>query len=222
MTIEPLKSPGYARSLSLIRESLAGAPRGVRLHAIGRFLSCPFLRTLRWLPRGGSILDLGGGHGVFARLAIEAGAGHVVVAGPDAGKIFVTYRHPSVSFASGYLDSISARFDAVTLFDVLYRIPLVERDSLYARLHESLRPGGVLLIKELDPTAKLKFVWNRFQELISDNVFRLTLGSGLSYEPPERIVAALSRAGFESVEAVRIDRGYPHSHIAYVGRRSSG
>lgn len=214
---EPLRSPGYAHASRLVWAGFSGAPIGTRAHVLGRFLSCPFLRTFEVLPRG-SILDVGGGHGLFARLAIEGGAERVTVVEPDARKIPHAWKHERIEYVAGYADAVTGSFDAVTLFDVLYRIPLDARASLYENLRARSRPGGVVMIKDLDPTARLKFGWNWVQEFVSDRFLGLTLGDAFTYEAPEKIEHDLAAAGFHAVRSVRIDRGYPHSHIAFVAR----
>ena len=123
---------------------------------------------------------------------------------------------------AGYDDAISAdgSFDAVTLFDVLYRFPVGEWDGLFRSVRARLAPGGVFLIKELDPENRVKQFWNRTQERISDRI-GLTLGEAWSYETRDQIRARLLRAGFEGFEAVEIGAGYPHAHILYVATSSS-
>src|SRR5215218_7731924 len=91
-------SLSFGPAFALVRRSYAAAPLPVRLHAVGRFLTCPFLRVLPFLPAQARILDLGAGHGTFARLAVEAGASEVVAVEPDARKPLATWRHPRVRF----------------------------------------------------------------------------------------------------------------------------
>lgn len=115
----------------------------------------------------------------------------------------------------GYDGAVAGEFDAVTLFDVLYRFPVEEWDPLFRSIRERLAPGGVLLIKELDPEHRLKAFWNRAQERISDRI-GLTLGEAFSYETRDQIRDRLLRAGFARCEAADIGAGYPHAHILYV------
>ncbi|HEX3128281.1 MAG TPA: class I SAM-dependent methyltransferase [Thermoanaerobaculia bacterium] len=205
----------FAAAFALVRRAYAGAPLPVRLHAIGRFLTCPFLRVLPHLPAGAQVLDLGAGHGTFALLAAEAGASSVVAAEPDARKLLATYRDPRVRFVAGYSDAVGGMFEAVTIFDVLYRIPLDAWDGLLRQAHDRLVPGGVLLIKEIDPGHRLKGLWNRAQEKVAD-LLGMTLGEAFSYETRDRMRERLTRLGFERFEAIDLGAGYPHAHILYI------
>lgn len=210
--------PGFAAAFSLVRRAYAAAPLPVRLHAAGRFLTCPFLRVLPHLPPAARVLDLGAGHGTFALLALASGASSVVAVEPDARKLLATYRDPRVRMIAGYSDSVGGTFDAVTIFDVLYRIPPGAWDGLLRQAHDRLTPGGVLLIKEIDPGHRLKALWNRTQEKVAD-LLGMTLGGAFSYETRDRMRERLARLGFERFTAVDLGAGYPHAHILYVARR---
>lgn len=217
-----MSSIGYFQALSLIRRTYGAAPPATRFHVLGRFLTCPFLRVLNHLPPGARVLDVGAGHGIFAHLALAGGARSVVAVEPDRRKIFFMDPRPGLHVVGGYDNAIAATgaFDAVTLFDVLYRFPLEEWDGFFRSVRARLAPGGVFLIKELDPEHRVKQLWNRTQERISDR-FGLTLGEAWSYETRDQIRARLSAAGFAGFEAVEIDAGYPHAHILYVASASS-
>jgi SAM-dependent methyltransferase len=207
--------PGFAAAFGLVRRIYAAAPLPVRLHALGRFLTCPFLRVLPFLPPGARVLDLGAGHGTFACLAVAAGASGVVAVEPDVRKLLATWRHPQIRFVGGYSDVVSGIFDAVTVFDVLCRIPIESWDGLLRQAFERLAPGGVLLIKEIDPGHRLKGLWNRAQEKVAD-LLGMTLGDAFSYETRDRMRDRLTRLGFERFEAVELGTGYPHAHILYI------
>jgi len=210
--------PSRRQALALVRRTFAPCARAVRWHAVGRFLTCPFLRVLPFLPPGGQLLDLGAGHGLFAVLALAGGAASVVAAEPDRRKVLATYRKPRVHFAVAYAEAIGGRFPAVSIFDVLYRIPLAGWDAVLAAAFERLEPGGVLLLKEIDPAARLKGAWNRAQEKLAD-LLGLTLGEAFSYETRGEIRARLERLGFAGFRAIELGRGYPHAHVLYLAYR---
>lgn len=154
---------------------------------------------------------------MFASLALERRPRRVVAVEPDRRKVRAI---PGVAFVIGYDESIRGTHDVVTLIDVLYKIPLSEWDPLLDRIAARLRPGGLLLVKEQDPTATIKNGWNRIQEAIASK-FRLTLGESFSYEAPADFAARLERHGFTGVAVRRIDAWYPHPHVLYAARLSS-
>jgi len=177
-----------------------------------RFLTCPFLRVIRHVPPNATLLDVGAGHGLFSVLAREAGARPAAI-DPDARKV---RKLAGIRSVIGYDDCIRGTFDAVAIIDVLYKMPIRDWDAFLDRIRQRLKPGGMLLIKEHDPTARVKHFWNRLQERLA-SALHLTLGESFSYEAPAEFVARLQRQGL-SVTYQRIDRGYPHSHILYIAR----
>ncbi len=209
---------GFVDAFSLIRRASAGAPLPARAHVLGRFLTCPFLRVLDFLPPGARVLDLGAGHGTFARLAVEHRAARVVAVEPDLQKVLSTFRHPSIGFVSGYGDAVSGEFNAVTVFDVLCRVPISGWEAILRTAFDRLAPGGIFLLKEIDPEHRLKGMWNRTQERIAD-LLGMTLGDAFSYETREQVRARLERLGFDRFEAIDLGAGYPHAHILYLARR---
>lgn len=216
-----MSSLGKIQALALLRQTYRGAPAATRAHVLGRFLSCPFLRVLAHLPPAASLLDLGAGHGIFAHLALAAGARSALAVEPDGRKVFHTGHRPSLRVVNGYSAAVRGRFAAVTIFDVLYRLPREEWDPLLAWARARLAPGGVFLLKEIDPGHRAKALWNRAQERGAD-LLGLTLGEAFSYETREEIRARFARAGFAGFAAEEIGAGYPHAHVLYIGRNLPG
>jgi len=184
---------------------------------LGRFLTCPYLRVLDYLPPQARVLDLGSGHGIFAHLAAAAGAKSVVALEPDTRKVFLNYPAGSMRVVNGYREAVRGRFDAVSMFDVLYRFPVSEWDGLFAQVRSYLDPRGVFLLKEMDPERAGKATWNRVQETLAGWA-RLGLGDRFSYESTAAVAGRLRSAGFAAVGGVAIDRGYPHAHVLYIAR----
>jgi hypothetical protein len=133
-------------------------------------------------------------------------------------KVLPAFRHPRIQLVAGYAESVAGTFDVVTVFDVLYRIPLTAWDGILQGAFERLTPGGVLLLKEIDPEHRLKAAWNRTQERLAD-LLGMTLGEAFSYETRDGMRRRLERLGFAGFEAVELGAGYPHAHILYRARR---
>ena len=203
---------GFIRALIVLHRTYASRGARERLHTFVRFLTCPFLRVVRHVPAGAALLEIGAGHGVFATLARAGGAGRVVAVEPDLRKL---RKIDGVDVVAGYDVCVRGAFDAVAIIDVLYKIPLDEWDALLDRIAERLKPGGLLIVKEHDPTARIKHAWNRLQERLA-TALHLTLGESFSYEAPADFTARLRRHGFEPEAPRRIDFGYPHPHVLYL------
>jgi len=200
---------GFIRALIVLHRVFRKRAARDRVHILLRFLTSPMLRVLKVLPAGASLLDIGAGHGLFAVLARGR---RVVAVEPDARKV---RRTEGIDFVIGFDDAINGTFDAMSIIDVLYKIPIDQWDALLTRCHSRLRTGGILIIKEQDPTARFKNAWNAIQER-GATALRLTLGESFSYEAPGDFIARLKRLGFTEAQSKRIDFGYPHPHVLYT------
>lgn len=171
------------------------------------------LRVLRAVPAGSSLLDIGAGHGLFPVLARNGR--RVVAVEPDARKVRPI---DGIEFVIGFDDVITGTFGAISIIDVLYKIPIVQWDALLLRCRARLAEGGVLIIKEQDPTARFKNGWNAIQERVA-TALHMTLGESFTYESPAAFKARLERLEFVDVRSRRIDFGYAHPHVLYVALR---
>lgn len=212
-------SIGYVRGLRLLSRAFGQVSAGDRLHVLGRYLTCPFTRVLDEFPRDARVLEIGSGHGLFALLIAENGAREVVGVDPDLRKSLLPSPSKRVRKIAGYDECVRGTFDAVAICDVAYRLPLDVQRALLARVLERLRPGGVLVLKEMDSGHRWKMKWARVQEWLSDTFLQLTHGEGFVYESQDEVRELLESAGFVGFTARSIDAGYPHPHIVYTARK---
>lgn len=210
---------GTIRALRLLHQTFHTYPWTQRLHILGRFITAPFLRTLDVIPVGARVLDIGAGQGTYPRLIVEERAREVIAVEPDLRKTLIAFRHPKVKFVAGFDDCIRGQFDVVVIYDVIYRLDPSQREALFQRVYDRVRPGGLFVLKDLDPTNRLKWNWNRLQETISDAVFHLTIGEGFFIDTPTAIRQRMERAGFTDFTQKHVDSGYPHAHIVYTARK---
>jgi hypothetical protein len=122
---------------------------------------------------------------------------------------------------AGYDDCVRGPFDVVAIVDVAYRLPVEEQRKLFARALALLRPGGLLLCKEMDPERRWKMSWNRLQEWLNEKLLGITLGSGVVIQTRSEMFSMLQQTGFRDVAARAIDSGYLHPHLLYTARRST-
>jgi SAM-dependent methyltransferase len=206
----------YLRALLVLHRTYRSFPIAARVHILIRFLTAPLLRVLPHVPGAArTSLEIGAGHGLFSRLLADRG---LVAYGvePDLRKLAHV---PDVHMIVGYDDCIRGTFDVVAIMDVLYAIPVAQWDDLLTRCLARLRPGGTLLVKEMDPGARLKNAWNRTQERISMRFLKITKAETFNYEPTGAFAARLERLGFRDVAVKRLDFAYPHPHVLFVARR---
>jgi 2-polyprenyl-3-methyl-5-hydroxy-6-metoxy-1,4-benzoquinol methylase len=205
---------GFIRALIVLHRVYGRRPLRDRIHTLVRFLTCPMLRVLDAVPPGASLLDIGAGHGLFATLAHARDARRVVAVEPDVRKVRPI---AGVELVIGFDDVVTGTFDAISIIDVLYKIPIGDWDALLLRCRERLAADGILIVKEQDPTARVKNAWNALQERIA-SALHLTLGESFTYEPPAAFLARLTRLGFVDARSKRIDFGYPHPHVLYLAK----
>ncbi|HUR79634.1 MAG TPA: class I SAM-dependent methyltransferase [Thermoanaerobaculia bacterium] len=209
---------GFIRGFRVLHRAFSRYPASHRLHILIRYISCPFTRTLADIPANARLLDVGAGHSLLGIL-IEDRVREVVSVEPDLRKSLLPSPSPKIRKVAGYDDCIRANdFDAATIYDVLYRLPVNAHRALLERLFARLRPGGVLLVKEMDRERRWKMRWTRWQEWLVDRV-DLTLGEAFVFQTTAELESMLRDIGFTDFRARAIDRGYPHPHIVYTARK---
>jgi len=194
--------------------SYRGAPLRVRLFLLARFAVVPrraLAREFRELH--GRVLSVGSGHGLLERWIAELNA-DVEVDGfeLDAERVALAEttaaRAPRVHLHRQDVRSLDpdAGYDAALAVDVIHHIPQAEHAALAAALARAVRPGGVVLIKEIARTPGWKHRWNSHHDKF------VTGEHSIDAREPEDLAAVFGAAGFttELSERVGVLTPYPH------------
>jgi 2-polyprenyl-6-hydroxyphenyl methylase/3-demethylubiquinone-9 3-methyltransferase len=198
------------------------APRGTRLYLRVKLRICPLLRLEELYPKAGKVVDLGCGNGTFSNI-LKLGGPEREVLGVDLDPRKVEAAravHAEVvglEFREGDIAAMDyPSADVYSLVDVLYLIPFDRQDEILRKCHAALRPGGTLVVKEMDTRPRWKYAWNFCQETLAVKVVGFTLGSRFYFRSAGDHVRALETAGFKA-DVVRLDRGQAYPHIAIRG-----
>ena len=181
-------------ALGIVRHDVEDAERPNRLAA-----DRERLERLRHHVGGGRLLDVGAATGTFLELA--AGA-FDPVSGVEPDPITSAQaRVAGHAVATGTLNDVArpdSGFDAITMLHVIEHLDS-PRKAL-ERVHELLRPGGVVMIE----TPTTDCVWFRFEparsrwrQLIPDHYYFFSRAT---------LTALLRRNGFEPVEHFKVGR----------------
>jgi 2-polyprenyl-6-hydroxyphenyl methylase/3-demethylubiquinone-9 3-methyltransferase len=219
----PVRAP--LASSAAIRRSLArygGQSLGIRAFVRARHLLAPLGRVLDAMPAAGRMLDVGCGHGLFANaLALGSPDRQVLGVDPSAAKIAVARASAAgltnVRYLQGVVQEIDeGGFDAISILDVLYLLPLDEKLAVLRACRERIAPDGVLVLKTNDTRPAWKYRVARLQETVMTGL-GLTLGHGLYFVGRDQHVRLLERAGFRA-RVVDLNTWLPYPHVMFVSR----
>jgi 2-polyprenyl-3-methyl-5-hydroxy-6-metoxy-1,4-benzoquinol methylase len=197
-----------------------------RFHQATRTLLVPFQSVVAHLPENGTLVDLGCGNGLFLALAKKAKPG-LELMGLDLSQEKITAARQAFEVSTGSVpqlvvmdigDFSEQSVDAITIIDVLYLVPFERWNAILEKCFRCLKPGGKVLLKEMDRSVAWKFLLLCLEETLAVKVLGLTLGSQFTFPEPQTIRLQLVGAGFE-VEEIAIHHGYFVPHHLWVGHR---
>lgn len=201
----------------------AGQPLGIRGFVLARHFLAPLARVLAAMPSSGRVLDVGCGHGLFANaLALGSSARQVLGVDPSEAKIAVALASstgiPNVRYTRGTVQEIGEDgFDAISILDVLYLLPVEEKLAVLRACRERISPNGVLVLKTNDTRPAWKYKVARLQEQAMTGI-GLTLGHGdLYFQSREQNANLLELAGFQP-RLVDLNTWLPYPHVMFVSR----
>lgn len=195
----------------------------IRAYSMLRFtiLRQVFLDEIgQYLPDKGRILDIGCGFGLFTlyfastqpgrtMYGIDSNARRIDLARESAKRLGLDNAHYESEDARDW--STEESFDAVYLLDLIHHLPRAEVSGFLERVRDALRPGGLLLVKDIEDRPR----WKMWFTLILDRL--MVGGEDIHYWPEPELSALLRSLGFD-VKHHRMRDFLPYPHILYVCR----
>lgn len=202
-----------------------GGPALLRLLQHYRPYVCPFGALMRWVPRGGTVLDVGCGGGLW--LGLLAQRGHIARGvGFDAAAPVIDLARSMSAGAGleGTLDFLhlpverpwpEGTFDAVTIVDVLHHVPPAFQAEVIRTAAGKVRPGGRLIVKDIAPEDRVRAFANRMHDLTLAKQW-------VRYMTRDAIVGAGRSAGLTLEHAERINTLWYGHDLCVFSRPGAG
>lgn len=179
-----------------------------RWHIRLRWRLCPFLQIAGHVPDEGKIVDIGCGRGMLANYLALTGPGRQVT-GIDRQTPRIEAAQASVKGRGNIrfllrdaLELEPEEFDVIILSDMLHHLAYPLQDKLLDHCRRVLPPGGLLLLEDVTPDPKWKWV----AHFLIDR--SLNLGRRQYFRPLPGWVSTLESLGF-AVEHFPAHRGIP-------------
>jgi 2-polyprenyl-3-methyl-5-hydroxy-6-metoxy-1,4-benzoquinol methylase len=181
-----------------------------RAYAYLRFKIAPIEKVKKFVPKKGSILDVGCGYGVAAAyIAIKSGKRHVV--GTDfnekriakAKKSFENLKNVEFFFEDLISAKSKRKFDCILLIDVVHHVESGRQKGLLEACRKHLRTHGVMIIKDIDRKPVMKYLWNYLHDFLLND-------GPLCFNSHEKLCGMAKKAGFIAEYKELGNFFYPH------------
>ena len=227
------------------RRLYAASSAKTRLRQRLRLSVCPFEEIVARVPAGSRVLDVGCGEGLLLALLSDAGRVSSAV-GFDSNPAAIRRARrmaeanglvPAIEFRNLGIDSTwlveGGLFDVVTMIDVMHHLPKAKRGNVWEQAAAVLRPGGLMIYKDMARSPSWAALANRVHDLIFyadwihyadlDGIARLARAGGLVERRREffsRLWYRHEMAVFERIEkpAIRV----PYALRGTYGDQTAG
>lgn len=187
-----------------------------------RWRDSPFEFVESFVPKEGSILDIGCGYGLFASLlAVSSQKRSVCGVDIDPRRINVAQQSatdkPNLQFHCIAFDEIKPipAYNAIIFFDVLHHLSEEQQETMIQESYTRLLPEGLILIKDVSTRPRYKYLWNYLADSMT-GLLNITSGSTLHYRSPENMLGLLKKNNFHS-EVFEVHKRGLYPHILYRG-----
>jgi len=189
-----------------------------------RPLTCPFEKIEKYVPKKGKILDVGCGHGLFAKLIANKSSQREVL-GIDLSKEKIRLaRYGSLAknlkFKVKKLESLKEKFDAITIIDVLYLFPLQEKIKFFQKCKKILIKNGLIILVENGDGGDLIYRILKIQETVMTNYLKFTYTrfKGLHFLSGQGYKDILASLGFKIKRQENLKSIFPYPHFLIVAK----
>jgi SAM-dependent methyltransferase len=204
---------------ALLRRHYRPPGPAARAYGVARLaiLPVPWVADLLGGLRG-TVLCLGCGFGILETVLAAANPQLEFVASDfDARRIAAARAAvrdlPNIRFevADATSAGLAGSYDNVFFSDLLHHLPAGEQEALLERVWAVVRPGGSLVVKDVDVRPRWKYWWNYAHD-------RAMAGPPLTYLPRQHYRDVLTELGAEVTESLPATR-LPYAHYAITGKR---
>jgi len=189
--------------------------------ALVRFCSAPLSRIVAYIPKDGYTVDIGCGQGHFLAYCRQKGYQGLVGIEPStrATRRARSILPPGVAIIAGNAATLPLRScRALVIIDVLYLMSPEDQVSFVSYAASIIESGGVLLVKTMDPTRRVRQKLNVIQEFIAVKLLGITLGSTFHFRTPGEWIDIMEKHGLEAY-SIPLWKWFIHPHVLIVGRR---
>jgi 2-polyprenyl-3-methyl-5-hydroxy-6-metoxy-1,4-benzoquinol methylase len=179
-----------------------------RWHVRLRWRLCPFFQIAGHIPPEGRIVDIGCGRGMLANYLALTGPKRRVtgidrqVKRIEAARASVKGRGNIRFRLQDALDLEVEEYDVIILSDMLHHLSYPQQDRLLEHCHRILPEDGLLLLEDVTPDPK----WKWIVHFLIDRI--LNLGRRQNFRRLRDWIAALEELGFQ-VKHFPAHRGIP-------------
>ncbi|HAR41094.1 MAG TPA: hypothetical protein DCS07_00420 [Bdellovibrionales bacterium] len=188
---------------SMILSGYENCSLGTRFFLNARWYLTPYLEMVRHLPKSGTILDLGCGHGLLAKaIALTRLRCQVTAFDHDETRIRLAETAAknigNLRFRVNGMKFPEQKFNGITLIDVMHYFPPAAQKELIDQAYAALAPGGRLLVREVEPEAGIISSLNRFYEKLATSTgFTRSKSEDLHFRNTAQWEALFREAGFQ-------------------------
>ena len=184
-----------------------------------KFYFAPLVKIERLVPKKGLIVDLGCGYGLFSNyLALQAPEREVI--GLDLDERKISFANRGLAKVRCFLGDITKTevppADGIIFIHVLHHLPSKEAQEKLLRICvQKLKPGGRLVITEVDKQPTLKYLMC----LLADKI--LYPKDRLQFRPKEEWENIFKNLPV-STTTIQTDKGTLFAHITFVCEKVFG